>query len=192
MTNIWNNLRKGTGVIVCIPGDEHNGIQSKRPGVVLKTHPKYITVQLLSTTKSKHDIGITNINYKIQYVRPIYLRNITINQIIGLWYDYKKHPIFINDNSKLMNLIESNPYKASSITLSIEEFLKIKVLEESAEKSYKTVLELIAENEKLKSTIFDMKDKEEELLFWNKDLQEENLKLITQLDLLKSKNRNHG
>ncbi|WP_342276826.1 hypothetical protein [Spiroplasma endosymbiont of Nebria brevicollis] len=66
MRKKWWELWKGTGVIVCIPGDEHNGVQSKQPGIVIKTHAKYITVQLLSTTKSNHDIGTTNINYKTQ------------------------------------------------------------------------------------------------------------------------------
>lgn len=158
MQNRWWKLQKGTGVIVCIPGDEHHGIQSKRPGIVLKTHPEYITVQLLSTTKSNHNLGTTNINYKIQYIRPIYLRNVPHNQIIGLWYDFKKNVISINDDSKIMKLIETNPYKASSITLSLEEFLKIK-------------------------------DKEEQLLSWNKELQEENSKLKIQLETTKKRQR---
>lgn len=143
MSKNWWELRKGTGVIVCIPGDEHNGVQSKRPGIVLKNHSKYITVHLLSTTKSNHDIGMININYKIQYVRTIYLKNILPNQIIGLWYDYKKNPIVIPEENKLMKMIESNPYKATSITLSLSEHLAI-------QENYKNTLK---ENEQLKKQI---------------------------------------
>ncbi|WP_342273006.1 hypothetical protein [Spiroplasma endosymbiont of Acasis viretata] len=56
-SNNYKSYKKGMGILVCIPGDEHNGIQSKRPGIVLSSHPNYIVIQLLSTQPSDHDLG---------------------------------------------------------------------------------------------------------------------------------------
>ncbi|WP_174479988.1 hypothetical protein [Spiroplasma endosymbiont of Danaus chrysippus] len=146
----WWKLKKGRGIIVCISGDEHEGKQNRRPAIVLKTHPEFIRVQLLSTQSSNHDLGNVTINNKICYIRPIYLRNITINQIKGFWFDYEKRkPIQIDENSKLMKIIESNPYKAKSITLELNEYLKIKNNNVNQNK----ILKLKEENQQLKNEI---------------------------------------
>lgn len=122
----WWHLQKGTGIIVTIPGDEHDGVQSKRPGIVLKAHRDYIKVQLLSSQPSAHDLGQVVIRNKMQYIRPIYLKNIITMQILDLWYDYNREPIKINKKSSLMKLIESAPYKANAITLDLNDYLTIK------------------------------------------------------------------
>lgn len=123
----WWELRKGIGITVCIPGDEHDGIQSKRPAIVLKTHPEFITVQLLSTQPSQHDLDSVVINNKKQYIRPIYLKNITENQISDFWFNFSsRKPFYLNKSSKLMKNIENNKYISNSITLKLDEYLELK------------------------------------------------------------------
>ncbi|WP_339041378.1 hypothetical protein [Spiroplasma endosymbiont of Apeira syringaria] len=166
------------GILVCIPGDEHNGIQSKRPGIVLSSHPNYIVIQLLSTQPSDHDLGTLTINNKISYISPIYLINIIKNQVLGFWFDYNtRKPIYLNKSSKLMKIIESNPYKANSITLKLKEYLELK----------NSIIN--------QSQVLKIRKQMNELTNWNKDLQQEIQQLKNEIDLLKnskSKTCNRG
>lgn len=168
--NKWKKLQKGTGIIVCIPGDEHNGIQSKRPGIVVKTHENYVTVQLFSSQPSEHDLLTIVVNNKKQHLRPIYLKNILFNQINNYWFDYsKREPLSVNENSKLMKIIESNKNISNYITLELNDYLDLKKKNQHFEK----------------------------LLDWNKELEQENeiQQLKKEIELLKNsnlKNRNRG
>ena len=145
----WNykDFKKGMGIITKIPGDEHYGKQNIRPGIVIKSHPKYITVQLLSSQQSDYDYASFSINNKTQYVRSIYLKNITLAQIRGVWIDYNNKTIKLNPDKKIMKTIEKNPYKASAITISLNEYLYKENNLEIIQSELKLVKQ---ENEKLK------------------------------------------
>ncbi len=151
----WNykDFKKGMGIITKIPGDEHYGKQNIRPGIVIKSHPKYIIVQLLSSQQSDYDYASFSINNKTQYVRSIYLKNITLGQIRGVWTDYNNKTIKLNPDKKIMKAIEKNPYKASAITISLNEYLyKENNLEiiQSQLKSVKQENELLKQEQKNK------------------------------------------
>lgn len=137
----YKKFKKGMGIIVAIPGDEHDGKQNKRPGIIISSKPDYITVQLLSSRSSEYDFGSFFINNKTQYMRSIYLKNIPLNQIVSVWKSLQKREVIqLGIRNKAMNLIEKNCYKVKSITLGLEEYLDLK----------EKILQLEKENQLLK------------------------------------------
>lgn len=151
----YQGFKKGTGIIVSIPDDTHDGKQNRRPGIVINSNPEYITVQLLSSRSSEYDFGSFKLNNKTQYVRSIYRKNILLNQVKGVWKDFnKKEVIQLNITGKAMNLIESNCYKASLITVSLDEYLDLK----------NEIRELKKENEKLKENQKELSNRLEDEL----------------------------
>lgn len=172
--NNYKSYKKGMGIKVKIPGDiDKYDKQKIRPGIVLKAYPSHLEVQLFSTTKNEsHSYFSLTINEQKQYVRSIYYRTIPWNQLVSKWF-IKNELIFISANNPLFIKIAEN-----KVTLLNDKY------------------RLIHRNAFNKDIESNIKNKQiKELIDWNKDLQEENLKLKNEVELLKnynSKNRNHG
>ncbi|MDQ7983082.1 MAG: hypothetical protein REH79_02540 [Spiroplasma sp.] len=82
------NLYRGLGIRVAIKGDiDENGQQKHRPGIIIKSYPSHVMVQLLSRELSEHDYFSTFINHQKQYIRPIYFRTIKFDEILKVWKD---------------------------------------------------------------------------------------------------------
>lgn len=169
--NNYKSYKKGMGIKVKIPGDiDKHGKQKIRPGIVLKAYPSHLEVQLFSTTKNEsHSYFSLTINEQKQYVRSIYYRTVPWNELVSKWF-IKNELIFISTNNPLFIKIAEN-----KVTLLNDKY------------------RLIHRNTFNKDTESNIKNKQiKELINWNQALEEENLKLKSQLDLLKSKNHNHG
>lgn len=109
----YKSYKKGMGIIVNIPGDHHNGVPCTRPGIVLDSNPGYVVVQLFSSRSNPDDLASFAINNKTQYIRGIYLKNVLLTQIKGIWWDKKnKKNIALDTKGKIMKIIEQYPHKA--------------------------------------------------------------------------------
>ncbi len=120
----WRKFQKGTGIRVPLLNDfDENGQQKHRPGIVIKTYPTHVEVQLLSTQSNKHDAFSTKINNKVQYVRPIYFRTININDITDVWKDADGKAIEINKTSNFFQKVAKMQYQS---IIENEEILDLK------------------------------------------------------------------
>lgn len=167
----WWKLQKGTGIKVKIPGDidKITGKQKIRPGIIIKSYPSHIKVQLFSTEKSKDTNFSIVINGTLQHIRPIYFRTILFIDVHSLWFE-KREKVFVKKDSSFFEKIIEMQYKEifdKSLDLSLQHKLE-KYLKQNSE-----------------------------LLDWNKELQKENeiQQLKKEVELLKNsnlKNRNRG
>ncbi|MBP1526873.1 MAG: hypothetical protein H9Q66_02910, partial [Spiroplasma ixodetis] len=152
MKNInWWYFRKGTGIKVKIQGDvdKETGKQKYRPGVVIKSYPNHLKVQLFSTEKTKDTAFSIVINDKVQHIRPIYHKTISFADINSFWFE-KGNKVFIEKDSSLFEKIIEMEYQ--------------EIFEKPLGLSFQHKLE------KQQKQI-------NELTNWNRDLQKENLNL---------------
>jgi len=163
------NLRKGIGIRVKITGDINEyGEQKIRPGIVIKSYPSHVKTQLLTTEiNEKEDYYYVTTN-KIGYVRPIYHVTISYNQIKSLWFERGKVVQIEHDSTFFRKIIEMEYKEIFEQNLNLE-----------------NIENLQCENEKLKLEIIKKNEQMQELINWNKNLQDENLKFITELELYK-------
>lgn len=110
----WKKFQRGRGVRVAIKGDinKNDNTQKYRPGIVIKSYPSHVKVQLLSTEQSKYDYFSININNKKQYIRPIYFRTIELNEILDTWKD---------DNGKIIQLDKKSTFFTKIIEMQYKE-----------------------------------------------------------------------
>lgn len=100
------------GVIVKVPGDEdQDGNQKYRPGIVIKSYPSHLELQLLTTVENKkHNYHSLTINNQKQYIRPIYYRTLPWDQIMSKWI-INEQEIFLSPNNPLFMKIAENKVK---------------------------------------------------------------------------------
>lgn len=109
----WWKLQKGMGIRVIISNDIDNQTskQKYRPGIVIKSYPSHVKVQLMTTEPSSHDYFKIKIDNQIQYIRPIYYRTIKFNEIADIWKDKYNKPIQLDKNSTLFTKIQEMEIK---------------------------------------------------------------------------------
>ena len=97
------------GVYIKNPDDKDiNGNQKYRPGIIIKSFPSHLELQLLSTTKNnKHTYHSLIINNQKQYIRPIYYRTISWDQVVNKWIINKKI-VYLSKNNPLFLKITEN------------------------------------------------------------------------------------
>ncbi|MDQ7983306.1 MAG: hypothetical protein REH79_03785 [Spiroplasma sp.] len=84
----WKKMRRGQGIRIVLPNDfDENGKQKYRLGIIIKSYPSHIRIQLLTTQSGKDDEFSITIDNKVQYIRSIYLRTISLNDLRELWED---------------------------------------------------------------------------------------------------------
>lgn len=109
--NNWKKYERGDGIRVKLPNDfDEKGKQKYRPGIVIRSYPNHIKVQLFSTD-SKNAYTSILINEKIQYIKPKYNCSITINEVNQRWNEKEtKSPIKISRNNNLFKKIAEMEY----------------------------------------------------------------------------------
>lgn len=149
---IWKNLI----IKVKIPGDkDENGKQKIRPGIVIKSYPGHVELQLFSTVKEHtHTYYSLMINNQKQYVRSIYYKTVPWEQVVSKWF-IKSELIYLSPNNPLFFKIAEN---------------KVSLLNDNFQLVHKKNLIDSPELTKNKNQI-------QELVDWVRDLQEENEKL---------------
>ncbi|WP_174481631.1 hypothetical protein [Spiroplasma endosymbiont of Danaus chrysippus] len=111
----WKKYEKGDGVRVKLDGDlDQNNNQKYRPGIIIRSYPTHIKIQLFSTNPKNSYASVT-INSKIQYIKSKYNRSVNISEINQRWIDKKtKLPVKINKNNILFKQIAEMEFKEIS------------------------------------------------------------------------------
>lgn len=157
----YKSFKKGMGIKVKIPEDNNkNGKQKIRPGIVIKSYASHVELQLFSTVKdNKHTYYSLMINNQKQYVRSIYYKTVPWEQVYSKWF-IKNQLLYLSPHNPLFLRIAEN---------------KLSLLNDNYQLVHKK--DLIHSIEITKD-----KNKLQELIDWNKDLQEENSKLKNQIN----------
>lgn len=80
------------------------------PGIVIKSYPNHIKVQLFSTEKSKDTVFSIVINGKLQYIRPIYHKTVLFTDVYNFWFE-KDKKVFVEKDSAFFEKIIEMEYK---------------------------------------------------------------------------------
>ncbi|WP_342275997.1 hypothetical protein [Spiroplasma endosymbiont of Nebria brevicollis] len=154
MQTQWWKLQKGTGIKVKLNGDiDKNGKQKIRPGIIIKSYPSHIKVQLFSTEKSKDTYFSIVINGKLQHIRAIYHKTILFTDVHSFWFE-----------------------RGSKVSIEKDSVFFEKIIEMEHKEIFEKPLDLSFQHKLEK-----VEKQKEQLIVWIKNLQEENLKLKEQL-----------
>lgn len=111
MSKIFKSYKRGMGIKVRIIGDnDTSGKQKIRPAIIIKSYPSHIKVQLLSTQPNKNDYYSIKVNNIQSYIRSIYYKTITIDEIHGFWHESGKQ-VILDPKSKFFEKVAEMEYK---------------------------------------------------------------------------------